>query len=464
MMMFGLHFMGKVPFRRILLHGMVVDETGDKMSKVKGNVIDPLDLVYGTSFADMVRKTTPGAPEAESLAKFKKAYPSAAAMGTGFPPFGADAVRFTLATYPPSNKRIALAPKRIEGNRHFLNKIWNASRLALELLADFKWPEPAADGSAPPVPGDLAQGARRSDLPPRGPKGFHNQWIRSRFAAACATVQEGMEGFRIDEAAQAAYHFFWDELCSWYLELVKPILRKTLEGTFAHPDVVAETQTTLAYVLEGSLRLMHPLIPFVTEELWQRMPRPRSRHATIAFGPYPTGDDERDARAPDVDASMAILQGVISAARSIRSEHNVQKQAEVPMRVRSGSPEVLAFLRGHAASIRFIIKTSGEPIFEAPGGGREAGTTVNVVPSENGPIEVLVGLKGLVAPDEEKARIERELRKIDKELATIDKKLGAPGFVDRAPAEVVEETKVLRRSLVEAKARLEAGRRLADEL
>src|ERR1700679_1974407 len=144
MMMFGLHFMNEVPFRRVLLSGLIVDETGEKMSKVKGNGLDPLDLIYGATFADVVKKTLPGVPEAEALAKFKKAYPSAAAMGDGFPAFGADAVRFTLATYPPSNKRIALAPKRIEGNRHFLNKIWNATRLALDLLGDFTWPaEPA---------------------------------------------------------------------------------------------------------------------------------------------------------------------------------------------------------------------------------------------------------------------------------------------------------------------------------
>src|ERR1035438_8523426 len=130
MMMFGLHFTGEVPFRRVLLSGLIVDETGEKMSKVKGNVIDPLDLVHGTTFAEMVKKNLPGAPEGEALAKFKKAYPSAAAMGSGFPAFGADAVRFTLATYPPSNKRIALAPKRLEGNRHFLNKIWEEKRTA----------------------------------------------------------------------------------------------------------------------------------------------------------------------------------------------------------------------------------------------------------------------------------------------------------------------------------------------
>ncbi|HXN32233.1 MAG TPA: valine--tRNA ligase, partial [Polyangiaceae bacterium] len=231
MMMLGLHFMGRAPFRRVLLSGLIVDETGEKMSKVKGNVIDPLDLVHGTTFSEMVKKTLPGAPEAEALAKFKKAYPSAAAMGSGFPAFGADAVRFTLATYPPSNKRIALAPKRIEGNRHFLNKIWNATRLGLDLLGEFTWPEPAV-----------------------APRGFYNRWIRSRFGAACAAAEDGLDAFRIDEAALAAYRFFWNDLCDWYLELVKPILRAPAGAggsSLADPAFAAETRATLAYVLEG---------------------------------------------------------------------------------------------------------------------------------------------------------------------------------------------------------------------
>ncbi len=459
MMMFGLHFTGEVPFRRILLHGLVVDETGDKMSKVKGNVIDPLALVSGSTFAEMLDKTMPGVPEAEALGKFKKAYPSAAGMGGGFPAFGADAVRFTLATYPPSNKRIALAPKRIEGNRHFLNKIWNATRLALELLGDFTWPESTASAE---------------------PRDFYNRWIRSRFAAACVASQDGIEAFRIDEAAHAAYRFFWNDLCDWYLELVKPILRKspsspseavelgpvaaTRDGSFAHPGIVPETQATLSYVLEGSLRLLHPLMPFITEELWQRVPRPTSRKASIAFGPYPTKDEERTALDPETDAWMDLLKAVVSAGRTIRSEHDLDKKAEVPLRVRSASPEVLAFLRGHAESIRLLLKTKGDPEFEAPGAPREAGTTVSVVASTRGPIEVLVPLKGLVTPEAESSRIERELKKIDKELAAIDKKLGSPGFVERAPTEVVEESKAQRATLIEAKGRLEAARKLVEEL
>jgi valyl-tRNA synthetase len=440
MMMFGVHFMGEVPFRRVLLSGLIVDETGDKMSKVKGNVIDPLDLVSGATFADMVKKTMPGAPEAEALGKFKKAYPSAAAMGTGFPAFGADAVRFTLATYPPSNKRIALAPRRIEGNKHFLNKMWNATRLALELMGDYAW----------------------RDVAP--PKGFYNQWIRSRFASACASAHDGLGGFRIDEAAHAAYRFFWNDLCDWYLELAKPILRKQTDGSFLRPDQVPETQATLAYVLEGSLRLMHPLMPFITEELWQRVPRPASRRASVAFGPYPTPDEEKGLRSVDVEAWMETLQAVVSAARTVRSEHDIDKKAEVPVRVRSGNPDVVAFLRGHAEAIRMLAKTAGDPVFEAPGAARDKGTTVSVVAGAHGPIEVLVTLKGLVDPKDELARIERELKKLEKDLGALEKKLASPGFVDRAPPELVEESRKQRSTMIDAKGRLEESRKLVEEL
>jgi valyl-tRNA synthetase len=437
MMMFGLHFMGRVPFRRVLLSGLIVDETGDKMSKVKGNVIDPLDLVRGASFADMVEKALPGAPQGEALTKFKKAYPSAAAMGSGFPAFGADAVRFTLATYPPSNKRIALAPKRIEGNRHFINKIWNASRLSLAMLGDFTWP-----------------------AEPSSPKGFFNRWIRSKFAAACEAVHDGMDDFRIDEAAMGAYRFFWNDLCDWYLEIIKPELREGSERTTA----ADETRETLAYVLEGSLRLMHPLMPFVTEELWQRVPRPSSRAASIAFGPYPTKVGETAARDTDTEAWMDLLKDVVSAARTVRSEHDIDKKAEVTLMVRSESPRVLDFLGRHLDAIQLLVKTHGHPSLQPLGAPRERGTTLSVVSTAYGPIEVLVVLKGLVDPAGEAARIDRELKKVERDVAALEKKLGSPGFADRAPKELVEEAHAQRRSLLEAKARLEAARALVVEL
>jgi hypothetical protein len=430
MMMLGIHFMGKAPFKRVLLHGMVVDETGDKMSKVKGNVIDPLDLVYGAPFSEVVKKALPGAPEAEALAKFKKAYPSVAQMGTGFPAFGADALRFTLATFPPSNKRIALAPKRIEGYRHFVNKIWNASRLALDFIGDFT---PASD--APPAATDP-----------------YNRWILSRLGSAITAANAGFAEFRIDEAATELYRFFWNDLCDWYLEIAKTILR---EGSVADPALVGETRATLSYVLEASLRALHPLMPYVTEEIFQRAPRPASRKASIAFGPYPTaGDVTID---PKIERQIATLQAVISAARTIRSEHDIKWAVKVPLAIRVADRDARAFLESRRPAIEFLVNTSAL-VFEAPGGARTAGTTASVVPTEAGTIEVLVSLKGLVSAEDERGRIERELKKIDKDVAVIDKKLTAKGFVDRAPKEVVEETNAQRKALVEARARQERRR------
>jgi valyl-tRNA synthetase len=442
MMMFGLYFTGKAPFRRVLLSGLIVDETGEKMSKVKGNVIDPLDLVYGTTFTEMVKKTLPGAPEGEALAKFKKAYPSAAQMGAGFPAFGADAVRFSLATYPPSNKRIALAPKRIEGNRHFLNKIWNATRLSLELLGDFAW----GDERMPP------------------PRDLFNRWILSRLGHTVRAVYEGFETFRVDEAATAVYRFFWNDFCDWYLELAKPTLRKDGEGRFGHPEIAPETQATLARVLEASLRLMHPLLPFITEELWQRVPRPSTRKVSVAFGPYPMVDElPIDVEA---DQKMAALQAVISAARTVRSEHEVHPGAEVPLTVRSDNRDLLALLRELEPAITMLVKANrAESVtFEATGGPRPSGAVVTVVPTELGAVEVLVGLKGLVTADKERARIAREIKRIEKDLAALDKKLGAPSFLERAPKEVVEEAQKQRVQLAEAKVRLEEAATLAEEL
>jgi len=434
MIMFGLHFTGEVPFRRVLLSGLIVDETGDKMSKVKGNVIDPLDLIQGTTFTEMVKKTLPGAPEDEAMAKFKKAYPSAASMGQGFPAFGADALRFTLASFPPSNKRIALAPKRLEGYRHFINKIWNATRLALGHVKDVKLGE---------------------SIP--APKGFFNRWILSKLARAIGVANAGIGEFRVDETANEAYRFFWNDFCDWYLEVTKPILRDGGDDALA-----AETKLVMAHVLETSLRMMHPIMPFVTEELWQRLPRPASRKASIAFGPYPKdGDVPVDAAA---EAEMALLQAVIGAARTVRSEHEVHPGALVPLALRMDDQGARGTLSAHAATIRALVKTEGDVVLEAIGGPRAAGTTITVVPSDKGPIEVLVGLKGLVTKDKELARIEREIKRIDKDLGALDKKLSSKGFVDRAPKEVVEEAHAQKKAMLEAKARLEESRTLAAEL
>jgi valyl-tRNA synthetase len=440
MMMFGLHFMKDVPFRRILLHGMVVDESGDKMSKVKGNVIDPLDLIYGTTFTEMVKKTLPGAPEAEAMSKFKKAYPSAAAMGNGFPAFGADALRFTLATFPPSNKRIALAPKRIEGYRHFANKIWNATRLCLGNLQDVDASK--LTGNAPPA------------------TAWHNRWILAQLGRSIATVNEGLEAFRIDEAANESYRFFWNDFCDWYLEITKPVFRG--EGGNEEP-VLEETRLVLAHVLETSLRMLHPLMPFLTEDLWQRLPRPASRKATIALAPFPSSSDGT----PDAGAlaEMDVFKAVVSAARTIRSEHEIEPRADVPLSLRAANDDARALLEARLGTIAVLVK-SKSPSVDKPGGPREAGTTTSIVSSSVafGSIEVLVGLKGLVTKDKELARIEREMKRIDKDLGAIEKKMASKGFLDRAPKEVIDETNALKAQLLAAREHLIEARKLADEL
>jgi valyl-tRNA synthetase len=430
MMMMGLYFMREVPFRRVLLSGLIVDETGEKMSKVKGNVIDPLDLIQGSSFANL---------DAEALTKFKKSYPSVAQMD-GFVAFGADAVRFTLATYPPSNMRIALAPKRIEGHRHFINKIWNATRLSLELLGDV---------GVPAKPPEAKASRRLSD----GNATF-NRWILSRLSEASRIAREGIESFRIDEAANELYRFFWDDFCSWYLEIIKPELRDAAADK-------AETRATLAWVLGASLRLLHPFIPFVTEELWQRLAGYPETFASIALERYPgPGDSPRD---EDIERRASTLMDVITAARTIRSEHQVNPMAEPPLMIR-GTDAALAFLRDQAAVIALLVKSSGSPAFEHAGGARPKGYTMSVVPTRDGAIEVLVGLKGLVDPAHERARIERELKKIDKDVAAIHKKLSSPSFTEKAPKEIIEEARAQQKSLEEARARLLEARSLADEL
>jgi valyl-tRNA synthetase len=435
MMMFGLYFTKEVPFRRVLLSGLIVDETGDKMSKVKGNVIDPLDLIHGAEFTEIVKKTLPGAPEAEAMTKFKKAYPSAAAMGGHFPAFGADALRFTLATFPPSNKRIALAPKRLEGYRHFVNKIWNATRFSL----------------------DQMQGVTFTDDPK--PTSLYARWILSRFANAARIANAGIEGFRVDEAANEAYRFFWNDLCDWYLELTKTVLA---EGSPYAKDR-DETKAALVYALEGSLRLMHPLMPYVTEELWQRVPKPASRKVSIAFGPYP-GAEEDKRHDPGAERHMDIVRNAISAARTIRSEHEISPAKFAPVEWRTDSDELAKLLGDVAFSARTLMRTTDLPTIAKIGGPRAAGTVVSVVTTDAGPIEVLVGLKGLVDGATELARIEREIKRVDKDIQATEKKLSSKAFVEKAPKEVVDEANALLVQLKDTRARLEESRKLADEL
>jgi valyl-tRNA synthetase len=435
MMMMGIHFMGEPPFKRILLHGLVVDETGDKMSKVKGNVIDPLDLIHGATFDSVVEKALPGAPHDEALKKFKKAYPSAAQMGTGFASYGADAMRFTLASYSPQAKRIPLSPKKIEGYRNFCNKIWNATRFAL---------------------GNI-EGATVSATAPKA-TALANRWILSRFAAAIEGARAGIAEFRLDDASSALYQFFWGDLCDWFLELTKPVFNPSEALGPAAEGLREETRDVLAYVLEGSLRALHPFIPFLTEELWHRVPKADGAPVSLALASYPNA-----ASAPrdlEAERDMGAVQAVIGAARSMRSEHEVHPGAEIPLVLRTDDARIAALLASEARAIRTLVKTVGAPTIEGRGAARPSGAVMHMAAET----EVLVPLKGLVEPAKEAARVERELKKTDKDIAAIEKKLALPGFADKAPPEVVVESKAQLEELKRKRVALEEAQKLASEL
>lgn len=428
MMMMGLHFMGEVPFRRVLLAGLLVDETGKKMSKTIGNVIDPLDLIHGATFESVVQKASPGVPLKDAQEKFAKSYPSTTKMGTGFPEFGTDALRMMLTSYSPSSTRIALAPKRIEGYRHFCNKLWNATRFALPYL----------DGFTPsheiPTATSLA-----------------NRWILHRLAVVAQQAHDFIDNYRLDEALQSLYHFFWNDLCDWFLELTKPV--------FSGPENTErrETQAVLAHALDHAFRLLHPFAPFVTEDLWQRLPHLEDAPKSLCIARYTsTADGRLDEQA---HKEMTALQTVIGAARTIRSEHEVTPKAVVPVRLRSSDAALRELLQRESIAIQTLVKTEGAPVIESSG-DRPRGYVLDVA----GDIEVLVGLAGHVDAGKERDRIERNLKKIAKELEGLQKRLNLPSFVNSAPPEVVAETRAQVAALQKSQTHLEASRGLVDEL
>jgi len=429
MMMMGIHFMGEAPFKRILLHGMVVDETGDKMGKLKGNTIDPLDLIHGSSFDDVVKKALPDAPVEEALTKFRKAYPSTAQMGQGFSAYGADALRFTLCSYSPQARRIALSPARIDGYRKFCNKIYNATRFAQQYLA-----EQAPLTSVP------------------APRLLVNRWILSRLGAAVEASTQGIDEFRLDDGSGALYHFFWDELCDWYVEMTKTVFQN------GSAEERAETSATLLHVLSSALRALHPYMPFITEELWQKLPKPGSAPASISLTTYPVrAEGPLDA---DAERDFALVMRVVSAARSARSEHEVHPGAKVPLEFRAANAEQRALLTREAAFIEALAGANGPPTVTTPGGARPRGSLVSVA----GDVEVLVGLLGLVEAKKELERIERNIKKADKDITVLEKRLTNANFVKNAPPEVVTETRGQLDQLKLQKTRLEEARGLAHEL
>ncbi len=410
MMMMGIHLLGKTPFATVYLHAMVRDHEGRKMSKSIGNVIDPLDVVYGIGKDDLLAKRR---ADAEALGIAPKQVErivkdTRKLFAKGIPTSGADALRFTLLSMVGQGRDIKLDVHRVEGYRFFANKIWNASRFALMNLKDYD-PQADIDPSA---------------------YGLAERWILSRLRRATLTANEGFETHHYDQSAMAVYHFFWDEFCDWYIELAKP----TLYAKDDNPAARAATQRVLVRVLDTALRLLHPFMPFVTEEIWQALPKSEDHGPTIMLAPYPTADEFADAEAFAADeAPMAAIQAVIRAARNIRGECGIEPGRRIPVVIQAAEAERRDLLNRYAAEIRDLARIDTLDIVDHY--DKQGPAAKGVVTGA----DLFVPLAGLIDIDEEIARVTGQLGKIEKELNGIDARLSKESFVSRAPAEVVQK-------------------------
>ncbi|MBQ7626862.1 MAG: valine--tRNA ligase [Rhodocyclaceae bacterium] len=390
------HITGKIPFRHVYVHGLIRDGEGQKMSKSKGNVLDPIDLIDGIDLESLVKKRTFGLmnpKKAEQIEKkTRKEFPN------GIPAFGADALRFTFASLASPGRDIKFDMQRCEGYRNFCNKLWNATRFVLMNCegkdCGLALPQdPAADSTV-------------------------DRWIRSRLQTRAAEIARHLEDYRFDLAARALYEFVWDEYCDWYLELAKV----ELAGENA-----PRTRRTLLEVLEATLRLAHPFLPFITEELWQTLAPLANRKATpsIMLAAWPQPDAAQQDKAAEAD--LARVQALIEATRSLRGEMKLSPAERVPLLV-SGNTALAGAFSAHLAALG---KLSEVQIVDAL--PTDAAAPVAVVE------DVRLMLKIAIDPAAERARLQKEIDRLDSEIAKAQGKLNNENFTARAPAAVVAQ-------------------------
>ncbi|MBW7849292.1 MAG: class I tRNA ligase family protein, partial [Rhodospirillales bacterium] len=382
MMMMGIHFMGEVPFRDVYIHALVRDEKGQKMSKSKGNIIDPLDLIEK---------------------------------------YGCDALRFTLAALAAQGRDIKLAEGRVEGYRNFATKLWNAARFCQ--MNDCR-----------PVDG----------FDPQEVVEKVNRWIVGKVGETTARVEQALEGYKFNEAANAVYQFTWGTFCDWYLEFAKPVFQSGSEAARG------ETRATTAWVLEQILHLLHPFMPFITEELWEEM-APGRENRLITAG-WPTSQGVIDAEA---DGEMDWLVRFITAIRAARSEMNVPPAARLNAVVKGAGELTRPRLYAHADIIKSLARLQTVHVSEdeAPKG------SVQVVVDE---ATVILPLAGHINVALERARLAKERSRLDGDIEKIDRKLNNESFLSKAPPEIVDEQRERRQELDLARSKvIEALDRIA---
>ena len=401
MIMLGLHFTGEVPFREVYVHGLIRDQDGQKMSKSKGNVIDPLDIVDGIGLPELLAKRTTGLMQPQLAPAIERA--TRKQFPGGIAAHGTDALRFTFASLATQSRDLRFDLGRVEGYRNFCNKLWNAARFVL-----MSTEAPLVDG----------------------PEEFsaYDRWIRSRLHATIAAVREAFTAYRFDLAAQAVYEFTWYEFCDWYLEFSKPVLQS---GT-SSPAQLRGTRRTLVETLETLLRLLHPLMPFITEEIWQRVaPRAGKTGTSIMRQPFPASSP--DAAVPEIEAEMRWVMDFILGVRRIRGELDIAPSVQIPARLQGASPDDLARFAGNEAVIRRLAGISGAIPLAA---GEEPPQAAAALLGE---LRILVPMAGLIDVDAELARLGKRRSKLEQELERATAKLGNENFVRNAPTEVVAQ-------------------------
>lgn len=401
MIMMGLKLTGKIPFREIYITGLIRDQDGQKMSKSKGNVLDPLDLIDGISLDALIEKRTYGLMQPAMAKKIedntRKQFPE------GFNAHGTDALRFTFCALASYGREIRFDLGRLEGYRNFCNKLWNAARYVLM----------NTEGQDTQAGGELS-------LPDR--------WILSRLQTTIQQAHDALSNYRFDLLANAIYEFTWNEFCDWYLELSKPILTSS-EST---PAQLRGTRHTLITVLEQLLRLLHPIMPFITEEIWQRVaPLAHVKGTTIMLQPYPAVTISlQDTTAEN---ELEWVKNLIVAIRTIRSEMNIAPGKPLPVLLRKGTAQDQKYFAANKHLIMTLARLAEINWLKADETAPESATGLV------GELEILIPMAGLIDKKEESARLGREISKLAKEAERAEAKLQNPSFVDRAPADVVSK-------------------------
>jgi valyl-tRNA synthetase len=398
----GLKFMGDVPFREVYIHGLIRDQDGQKMSKSKGNVLDPLDLIDGVDLDTLLEKRTTGLMQDHLQPQIEKA--TRKQFPNGIEQYGADALRFTFASLATTGRDIRFDLGRIEGYKNFCNKLWNAARYVLMNT------EQLADGDV-----ELSSADR---------------WIRARFDDTVASVHRNFDNYRLDLVAQAIYEFTWHEFCDWYLELSKPVL----QSDNASAEAQRGARRTLVRILEGLLRLLHPIMPFITEEIWQQVaPRAGIDAETIMLQPYPQpATHEPDGKAV---ADVEWLKKFILGVRQIRGEMDIPPGKPLPVVLGNASEADQRRAEEHAALLQRVGRVESVTLLAD---GEEPPAAATALLDE---LRLFVPMKGLIDVEAERQRLGRQVHKVQGDLDRARSKLDNPNFVHNAPADVVTQEK-----------------------